>query len=104
MLGWGKSCDSFSCDVAPRLESVCASVIEAADAEAFHGPLDWEATVCVDTGGDRATCKGDSGGPLFNAAGQLVGVSSFGAVFGCGVGAPACFVSISHHLDWIAGG
>lgn len=104
MLGWNKSCNSFTCDVAPRLQSVCAAVIGDADAEAHHGPMDWESSVCVDTADDRATCKGDSGGPLFNAAGELVGVSSFGAVFGCGVGAPACFVSLSHYLDWTAAG
>ena len=105
MLGWGKSCDSFSCDVAPRLGSVCATVLEAADAEAHHGPMDWEGGfLCVDTAGDRATCRGDSGGPLFDESGKLVGVSSFGAVFGCGVGSPACFVSISQYLDWISDG
>ena len=104
MVGWGKACDSFSCDVFPRLERVCAPVIEDSDAEAYHGPKDWQESVCVDTAGARGTCAGDSGGPLFDAAGKLVAVSSFGSVFGCESGAPSCFLSVPHHLDWISDG
>ena len=104
MVGWGKACDSFSCDVAPRLERVCEPVIADSDAEAFHGPRDWQGSVCVDTAGERGTCAGDSGGPLFDAAGKLVAVASFGSVFGCASGAPSCFLSIPHHRDWISDG
>ncbi|KFB47111.1 AGAP006674-PA-like protein [Anopheles sinensis] len=61
--------------------------------------------VCFDPAGGRATCNGDSGGPLaVQDAGRSlqVGITSFGAAVGCAAGYPSVFVRISYYRDWIA--
>merc|ERR1711988_366984 len=72
-------------------------------ADEYYGTLDWDRIICIDTTGGMGTCNGDSGGPLMvgDANGPLTGVTSFGSIFGCEVGAPACFTSIPNYLDWL---
>jgi hypothetical protein len=52
----------------------------------------------------RETCVGDSGGPLLDAAGALIGITSFGPVE-CGGddGEPSwgAYTSVAEHLAWI---
>ncbi|XP_026493955.2 brachyurin-like [Vanessa tameamea] len=60
--------------------------------------------ICTRTIGGTSTCRGDSGGPLVvhrNDTPLLVGVTSFGSIFGCGIGFPAAFVRVSSFLDFI---
>merc|ERR1719394_2302649 len=73
MAGWGKTCDQFNCGVSDVVNQVTVPVLD------------------------------DSGGPLMvgDANGPLTGVTSFGSIFGCEVGAPACFTSIPNYLDWL---
>jgi hypothetical protein len=47
-----------------------------------------------------ATCAGDSGAPLFDEAGRLVGLASSRARAACGQG-PSVFVELSPHATWI---
>jgi hypothetical protein len=44
-----------------------------------------------------ATCNGDSGGPLFDAQGQLAGVASRGTIQCSGPGAWSVFTDVGHH-------
>merc|ERR1712088_106383 len=92
MAGWGKTCDQ-----------VTVPVLDDSVADEYYGTLDWDRIICIDTTGGMGTCNGDSGGPLMvgNANGPLTGVTSFGSIFGCEVGAPACFTSIPNYLDWL---
>jgi hypothetical protein len=70
-------------------------------AEEYYGGMDWSRIICIDTEGGTSTCNGDSGGPLMTAEGRLTGVTSFGSIFGCEVGAPACFSAVPSYLDFI---
>jgi secreted trypsin-like serine protease len=45
--------------------------------------------------------KGDSGGPLYDAQGRVVGATSFGAAAGCEAGYPACFTAVPSYTAWI---
>jgi len=48
----------------------------------------------------KDSCQGDSGGPLVDAAGEQVGIVSFG--YGCGTaGFPGVYTRISGAIDWI---
>ncbi len=48
----------------------------------------------------ESVCHGDSGGPLFDAQGQILGTTSRGTQLGC-VGAPAMFSSTAAHAELI---
>ncbi len=101
MAGWGKTCD-VGCGVNDVVMEVTCPVLDDNEAEAYYGDFDWENIICIDSAGGMGTCNGDSGGPLMDAAGDLVGVTSFGSIFGCEVGAPACFRSVPSYNDWIS--
>merc|ERR1719411_244981 len=103
MAGWGKTCDQFNCGVSDVVNQVTVPVLDDSVADEYYGTLDWARIICIDTTGGMGTCNGDSGGPLMvgDANGPLTGVTSFGSIFGCEVGAPACFTSIPNYLDWL---
>jgi len=103
MAGWGKTCDQFNCGVSDVVNEVTVPVLDDSVADDYYGTLDWDRIICIDTTGGMGTCNGDSGGPLMvgNANGPLTGVTSFGSIFGCEVGAPACFTAIPSYLDWL---
>jgi secreted trypsin-like serine protease len=87
--------------ISPILQEVSSPVMSDAEAEAVFGSdIDWTTKICIDstTGG---VCSGDSGGPLIDPKGNLVGVTSFGAL-GCVPGAPNCFTAVPSYTDWIA--
>merc|ERR1711944_211853 len=89
MAGWGKTCDQINCGVSDVVNEVTVPVLDDQVAEDYYGGMD--------------TCNGDSGGPLMvgDASGPLTGITSFGSIFGCEVGAPACFTAVPSYLDWL---
>lgn len=52
----------------------------------FQGTLFRETMICATGGTTTDTCFGDSGGPLFDAEGNVAGITSFG--YGCANGYP----------------
>lgn len=54
------------------------------------------------TMGTSRTCQGDSGGPAFDAAGRVIGVTSFGVDERCAVDM-SFYTETAPHLDLIAG-
>ena len=103
MAGWGKTCDQINCGVSDVVNEVTVPVLDDQVAEDYYGSMDWERIICIDTTGGMGTCNGDSGGPLMvgDASGPLTGITSFGSIFGCEVGAPACFTAVPSYLDWL---
>merc|ERR1712244_213320 len=89
VTGWGKPSDSAG-GISP--------VLSNSDCNDVYGIVG-DGVVCIDTAGGRGSCNGDSGGPLVQKAGgkaagdkwTQVGIVSFGASAGCGVGMPAGF-------------
>ena len=61
--------------------------------------------ICISGEGGRATCSGDSGGPLLAISGQgmykQIGVTSFGSIVTCQSGIPAGFTRVAYYLMWI---
>lgn len=55
--------------------------------------------LCAFATGNRGACGGDSGGPIVNNQGEVVGVASW-TVRPCG-SHPTVFKRVAHHLEWI---
>lgn len=71
-------------------------------------PLSFRGTnICTSGRNSRSTCNGDSGGPLVlqrrhSKKRVLVGITSFGSIYGCDRGYPAAFTKVASYLDWIS--
>ncbi|XP_075977379.1 uncharacterized protein LOC142977386 [Anticarsia gemmatalis] len=62
--------------------------------------------ICTSGANGRSTCRGDSGGPLVITRGGntiLIGITSFGSINGCQIGAPAAFARVTSFNSWIRG-
>ncbi|XP_023167153.1 chymotrypsin BI isoform X2 [Drosophila hydei] len=71
-------------------------------------PLSFRGTnICTSGRNAKSTCNGDSGGPLVlqrrhSKKRVLVGITSFGSIYGCDRGYPAAFTKVASYLDWIS--
>lgn len=55
--------------------------------------------VCVQLERGKGMCHGDTGGPLIDEKGQLVGIANFGVP--CGLGRPDVYARVAFYNDWI---
>ncbi|KAH8363350.1 hypothetical protein KR084_008743 [Drosophila pseudotakahashii] len=99
--GWGAIYDGSN--VVEDLRVVDVRVISVSDCQAYYGTYTaTDNVICVDTPDGKSTCQGDSGGPLVTKEGdKLIGVTSFGSIYGCQSGAPAGFTRVTNYLEWI---
>ncbi|PSN39432.1 hypothetical protein C0J52_12351 [Blattella germanica] len=95
-----------STSISSTLQYVDLSVITNNECANTYGNIITSTKLCVRTSGGQSTCNGDSGGPLViqQSDGQytLVGIVSFGSIYGCQQGYPAAFTRVSSYLDWIS--
>ncbi|XP_063365790.1 trypsin alpha-3-like [Cydia amplana] len=101
--GWGLTSDGGSLTTAQFLSHAQVQVIANSVCAATYGTGTVQATtICIATTEGRGTCSGDSGGPLANAANNLlIGVTSFGHRDGCQRGHPAGFARVTEFAAWI---
>ncbi|XP_017071157.2 transmembrane protease serine 9-like [Drosophila eugracilis] len=98
--GWGLTSDTSS-SVAKDLQYADLTVITNSVCQAAYGSaVVTSRVICVDGVNRTSICSGDSGGPLA-LNNVLIGVTSFGSIDGCEVGAPAGFTRVTSYLDWI---
>lgn len=98
--GWGLTSDT-STSVARDLQYADLTVISNSVCQETYGSLVVTSRViCVDGVNRTSICGGDSGGPLV-LDNVLIGVTSFGSIDGCEIGAPAGFTRVTSYLDWI---
>ncbi|CAH0731261.1 unnamed protein product, partial [Brenthis ino] len=98
--GYGLTADSGGSS--GQLRHVTLQVISNADCLRVFGPVNIiDSTICTDGSQRLSTCRGDSGGSLV-VNGQLVGITSFGSIFGCQVGLPAAYARVTSFNAWIS--
>lgn len=60
-----------------------------------------QSVICAKGEEHRSACRGDSGGPLVTPDKSLIGLTSFGSVWGCEAGGTQVFTRISKYQTWI---
>lgn len=99
MTGWGSwVLGEHYPDELKKLE---ATYVSYENCKAFYGQSNQVDVghLCVKPAEGEGFCHGDTGGPLVNSKGKLVGVANWGVP--CAQGAPDVFARISFYNDWI---
>lgn len=96
--GWGYIGNSDS-RISSKLQFVYMDVESYESCVEYHDISD--GNICANSaGGTKTACYGDSGGP-FVINKRLVGIYSYGPVFGCETDGPEVFTRVAYYLDWI---
>ncbi|XP_034657606.1 serine protease 55 [Drosophila subobscura] len=104
--GWGRYATGVHA-ISNVLRYVQLEIIDGRTCKS-NFPLSYRGTnICTSGRNSRSTCNGDSGGPLVLQRRQskkrvLVGITSFGSIYGCDRGYPAAFTKVASYLDWIS--
>ncbi|XP_052846455.1 chymotrypsin BI [Drosophila gunungcola] len=104
--GWGRYATGVHA-ISNVLRYVQLQIIDGRTCKS-NFPLSYRGTnICTSGRNARSTCNGDSGGPLVlqrrhSKKRVLVGVTSFGSIYGCDRGYPAAFTKVASYLDWIS--
>ncbi|KAL7737078.1 hypothetical protein ACLKA6_005296 [Drosophila palustris] len=100
--GWGYT-SQWVYETSNTLQYTTLDIISVDACQKIYGDVTASSKVlCVATTDKKTTCSGDSGGPLvLLSTGELVGITSFGSIYGCEYGDPAGFSRITSYLDWI---
>ncbi|MEU5878785.1 trypsin-like serine protease [Spirillospora sp. NPDC047279] len=100
IIGWGQTCSVRGCGSAPiGLRQLDTSVL----ADSRCSGITAASELCINGGGGRGACYGDSGGPaVIGAAGrwQLVGATSRGTASTCAV-SPAIYGDVTYYRSTI---
>lgn len=103
--GYGRYSDATIPNTNAMARSVWLRMISLNTCRLFYGDVVRDSNICTNGFGGVGICQGDSGGPLTvtQTDGQtfLIGVSSFVARYGCELGFPSVFASVSYYIDWI---
>lgn len=108
--GWGKYSIGKSLMASPNISKVLRFVnVEIVNdmvcRSAFPSTYT-SSNVCTSGRNGKSTCMGDSGGPLIVRKKKskkyiLIGITSFGSIFGCNKGFPSAYTRVSSFTDWI---
>jgi secreted trypsin-like serine protease len=103
VYGWGKTRDIAGDAPAPETYEAQLTVIPndfCARLEGFDANKVHPGVFCaVDP--DRKTCRGDSGGPVVDALGNIVGIVSWGKKQCTGDGQPGVYTRVAAYSEWI---
>ncbi|BFF96722.1 trypsin alpha [Drosophila madeirensis] len=101
--GWGLT-DEDSTQLPNQLHSVHVRVIPRQECQKLYGRYRniTESMYCASVPGHKDACSADSGGPVVNANGHLVGVVSWGKANRCAhVDSPGVYSDVSFLSGWI---
>ncbi|XP_013100070.2 chymotrypsin-2 [Stomoxys calcitrans] len=100
MTGWGyEAVGEYYPNDLKKLSGTLISNEECKRVYAQYADDVDEGHLCVKQPAGSGACHGDTGGPLLNSKGQLVGVGNWGVP--CAHGFPDVFARLSFYNDWI---
>ncbi|XP_033149317.1 trypsin beta-like [Drosophila busckii] len=102
--GWGLTHEQ-STQLPNQLRSVQVQVLSQHGCQRLYAGYRniTQSMYCASVPGIKDACDADSGGPAVNAAGQLVGVVSWGKANLCArPESPGVYTSVAHLYEWIA--
>ncbi|KOB78704.1 Serine protease 13 [Operophtera brumata] len=102
--GYGRTGDNAGITNNQFKSQVTLQVITNSQCASSFGNSIISSTLCTSGAGGTSTCRGDSGGPLAVTIGNqrvLIGVTSFGSIWGCQVGLPAGFARVTSFASWL---
>lgn len=105
VYGWGKQTDVTGEKPAPATYEVNLTVLPndfCARLEGY-GDDDIHDTVFCSGHFEQKTCRGDSGGPVLDALGNVIGIVSWGKNRCTNDGQPGVYTRVSSYADWIDG-
>ncbi|KAG8038971.1 hypothetical protein G9C98_003278, partial [Cotesia typhae] len=79
-------------------EDICADTGNLRMSKYFKHEL-WDSQICTISPKGKSVCNGDSGGPLINDEGKVVGVVSY--LVPCAQGYPDVYTNLAYFRDWI---
>ena len=104
VTGWGVFSDDVD-DLSPVLREANVKTISNLECEIEFPTVVTPNNICISGEEGRATCSGDSGGPLLSVTQQgmykQIGVTSFGSIVTCESEIPAGFTRVASYLMWI---
>lgn len=103
IYGWGKSEDVEGWLPSAAAMEVTLTVLPNAFCARLkeYGAQSIGANVFCATDPNRKTCRGDSGGPVLDATGTLIGIVSWGRNRCMGDGQPGVYTRVAAYADWI---
>lgn len=103
IYGWGKSEDVVGEQPSPETYTIQLRVVPndfCARLEGYEDEKVFDATFCaVDR--KSKTCRGDSGGPVVDAVGNLIGIVSWGKNRCLDDGQPGIYTRVAFYAEWI---
>lgn len=81
------------------LRKISVQTLAISECQKYFEHKLWDSQICTISPKGKGVCNGDSGGPLINDEGKVVGVVSY--LVPCAQGYPDVYTSIAYFRDWI---
>lgn len=103
VYGWGKTKDVAGDAPAPDTYKIKINAIPNDFCARLDGYGDGKVTpnVFCAVHPEQKTCRGDSGGPVLDAEGRVIGIVSYGKNRCIGDGRPGVYTRVAAYADWI---
>ncbi|KAM3959960.1 collagenase-like [Aphomia sociella] len=103
-IGFGRTSQDTPVGLSQQLKHVHLNVLNNDLCATVFGSYVTDTSICTSGEYGKGPCGGDSGGPIIHESGDvkvLIGVISFGSLFGCQAGHPASHTRVTSYIDWI---
>ncbi|CAD6241386.1 GSCOCT00002712001.2-RA-CDS [Cotesia congregata] len=91
--------ESYPKYLSETLKKLSVKTLAISECQKYFEDKLWDGQICTISPIGKGTCLGDSGGPVVNSEGELVGIISWGMP--CAIDYPDVHTNVSYFIDWI---